>query len=182
MLWATLTVDVLKGFLPQVIEAVIYAFVGFTIARATGRVLLHAWREVQLDALTRFVGLRTFVGPLLSRVVEYALYIATIGFILYRFNILRAILIGLGVIAGFLALASISLWLVDFLPNLIAGMRYRTALRAGKAAGLPIKGKVHHWGITNVVLVSENQNYYYVPYRWLSRHTQKEKEKKKPKK
>lgn len=138
-------------------------FIGLIIGKLLGKVVTRAFDEAELHQVA------PGMSAVLGRIVQYAIYAATLIALLQLYQITRIVLEVVAAVVGVVIVIALLLVVRDAVPNTIAGLLLSGRLKKLKGKNVRIgkvQGKLSHIGWLACVL--ENKDVHSVPhvYTW----------------
>jgi small-conductance mechanosensitive channel len=110
------------AILVRLLDALLIVFIGFILARITGRLVRAALQEIDIGSLARKVGFRVPLERPISIAVEVTLAVIVIALAFFRLGILREVVFAIVSILGVGILLAIALSIRDTIPNIVAAV------------------------------------------------------------
>lgn len=154
-------------FLSRIVSAAVIFFLGFILGKVFGKLAKRVLRELDFNRITSRV-VRLNSEKILSNMISYAVYLATIIMVLNRLEITGYILRGILLFLMVIIFLELLLHLKDFLPNIIAWamLKRRVSSQDIIKTGLA-QGKVEKITLLSIRITTRDGDELYIPNRSL---------------
>ncbi|MBU0758493.1 MAG: mechanosensitive ion channel [Nanoarchaeota archaeon] len=161
-----------SGLVYEVLVALFIFLLGFIAAKFIGRLVSTLLKEIEVNRMIKgSTGIRINFANMITGLVTYSIYLASILMALSRLNILGIALKILGVIVLILVVFTLLLLLIDFVPNFIMGIFMRRNKKIALDSEIrinEIQGKVIGINRMNIVVENSDNDVHVIPNIFLA--------------
>ena len=146
----------------KIISAGITFFIGFIIARFAKKLTKIVLHEADVDMFFKKMEYTFSFEDFAAKIIEFAVYTATIAIILAQFNLLKFVVLSAVVLFFLTLLVASVLNFKEAIPNFIARLSIR--LKPGDKITInKLKGKVQEVRLFHTKILSDKKEIFYVP-------------------
>ena len=159
-----------EGAVLKATAVIVSLFLGIVIAKLSGKITKHILAQAEINRLLKKSGIKA-IDQRVGSMVEWAIYIFTILFILQQLGLTRVVLTILVIASTLIITLSAIIAFRNFIPNAVQGLFIRKELdrHVGKKVEIgSVKGRLKKVGIIQSIIIDGEKHY--IPHVYSQKH------------